>query len=82
MGDDGRALPASGILERFLFVLKMDSYSDGKEHESGAKRIKLDLSESSCSVLCSRDGFPSFSTSIEGQIDISEGKICKICLVV
>lgn len=60
----------------------MDSYPDVQEHESCAKRIKLDLSESNIGELCKGEGFSCFSTSSTGPIDISEGKICKICLVV
>lgn len=60
----------------------MDSYPDNAEHESSAKRLKLDLTESSCGVLCGKDGFSSCPTSVDGPIDISEGKIYEICFVV
>lgn len=61
------------------FVLKMDTYPDRKEHESCAKRIKLDLREPEVGVLCNESSFSNFSTSIEGPIDANEGKNSKIC---
>ena len=70
------------ILEKVLFVSKMDTYPDVAEHESSAKRIKLDLKESNIGELCNGGDFSSFSTTTGGAIDISEGKISKICLVV
>ncbi|KAJ8972478.1 hypothetical protein NQ314_000171 [Rhamnusium bicolor] len=51
----------------------MDSYPDVQEHESCAKRIKLDLSESNIGELCNGEGFSCFSASTSGPIDISEG---------
>jgi hypothetical protein len=60
----------------------MDTNPDVAEHESSAKRIKLDLRESNIGELCNGGDFSSFSTTTGGPIDISEGKICKICLVV
>lgn len=61
------------------FVLKMDSYSDREEHESSAKRLKLDRRDSYGSVLCNEIGFSNFSAPIDAQIDINEGNFCKIC---
>lgn len=60
----------------------MDSHRDVLEHESCAKRIKLDHIESNISDLCNGEPFSCFSASVTDPIDISEGKICKICLVV
>ncbi|CAH1119855.1 unnamed protein product [Phaedon cochleariae] len=51
----------------------MDSNPDVQEHESCAKRIKLDLGESNIGELCNGEGFSCFSTSSTGPIDISEG---------
>ncbi|XP_072400041.1 NAD-dependent protein deacetylase sirtuin-1 [Diabrotica undecimpunctata] len=51
----------------------MDSYPDVQEHESCAKRIKLDLDESNLGELCKGEGFSCFSTSSTGPIDITEG---------
>ncbi|KAJ3662329.1 hypothetical protein Zmor_006683 [Zophobas morio] len=51
----------------------MDTYPDVAEHESSAKRIKLDLKESNIGELCNGGDFSSFSTTTGGAIDISEG---------
>ncbi|CAG9856071.1 unnamed protein product [Phyllotreta striolata] len=51
----------------------MDSFPDVQEHESCAKRIKLDLGESNIGELCKGEGFSCFSTTPTGPIDISEG---------
>ncbi|XP_056630819.1 NAD-dependent protein deacetylase sirtuin-1 isoform X1 [Diorhabda sublineata] len=51
----------------------MDSYPDVQEHESCAKRIKLDVAESNIGELCKGIGFSCFSTSSTGPIDITEG---------
>ncbi|CAH0546882.1 unnamed protein product [Brassicogethes aeneus] len=61
------------ISKRFLFVSKMESYPDVIEHESSAKRIKLDLGESNIGELCHGEGFSGFSTTIPGPMDVSEG---------
>lgn len=74
--------PATRFSKRILFVSKMDSYPDVQEHESCAKRIKLDICESDIGELCNGGGFSCFSTSARGPIDITEGKIYKICLIV
>lgn len=60
----------------------MDSNRDVPEHESCAKRIKLDVIQSNISELCHGETFSCVSTSVTDPIDISEGKICQICLVV
>lgn len=60
---------------KFLFVSKMDSFNDVQEHESSAKRIKLDLNDSNIGELCYGDSFSCFSTTIPGSIDVNEGKI-------
>lgn len=75
-------LNQQGAFCSVLFVSKMDSYPDVTEHESSAKRIKLDIRASNIGDLCNGDDFSSFSTSTGGPIDISEGKNSKICLVV
>ncbi|EEZ99804.1 NAD-dependent histone deacetylase Sir2-like Protein [Tribolium castaneum] len=51
----------------------MDTYPDVAEHESSAKRIKLDLRESNIGELCNGGDFSSYSTSVGGPIDIPEG---------
>ncbi|KAJ8976872.1 hypothetical protein NQ317_001196 [Molorchus minor] len=51
----------------------MDSYLDVQEHESCAKRIKLDHGESDIGELCNEEVFSCFSTSATGPIDVSEG---------
>lgn len=60
----------------------MESYSERQEHESRAKRIKLDFGVFNTGVLCNEDGFSNFSSSIGGHIETPEGKNYKICLVV
>lgn len=60
----------------------MDSNPVVQEYESSAKRIKVDLGDSNIGVLCNDDGFSCFSTSATAPIDATEGKICKICLLV
>lgn len=60
----------------------MDSYLDVVEHESSAKRIKLDPRRANIGELCNGGDFSSFSESTTGPIDIPEGKIYKICLLV
>lgn len=57
----------------------MDTYSGREEHESSAKRLKLDIRDSDGGVLCNEIGLSKFSAPIDGQIDINEGKFCKIC---
>ncbi|KAI4470531.1 histone deacetylase sir2 family member [Holotrichia oblita] len=51
----------------------MDSYTERQEHESSAKRIKLDFGEFNTGVLCNEDSFSNFSSSIDGHIAASEG---------
>ncbi|KAJ8946100.1 hypothetical protein NQ318_010397 [Aromia moschata] len=51
----------------------MDSYPDVQEHESCAKRIRLDFGESNIGDLCNGEVFSCFSASATGPIDISEG---------
>lgn len=60
----------------------MDSYTERQEHESSAKRIKLDIGEFNTRVLCNEDSFSNFPSSIDGHIETPEGKYYKICLVV
>lgn len=64
-----------------LFVSKMDTHRD-VEHESSTKRIKLDFNEPNIGELCNEKVFSCFSTPVADSIDISEGKIFKICFVV
>lgn len=59
----------------------MDSHRD-VEHESCAKRIKLDFNESNIGELCNGKVFSCFSTPVADSIDITEGKISKIYFVV
>lgn len=51
----------------------MDSHSDGREHESRAKRLKLDSGEPSFGAQCSRDASPKFSGAVDGHLDCLEG---------
>ncbi|KAK9728155.1 Sir2 family [Popillia japonica] len=51
----------------------MDSYTERQEHESSAKRIKLDFGEFNTGVLCNEDSFSNFSSSIDCHIAASEG---------
>ncbi|KAJ8919627.1 hypothetical protein NQ315_006153 [Exocentrus adspersus] len=51
----------------------MDSNPDVQEHESCAKRMKLDICESSIGELCNEEGLSCFSTTAKGPIDITEG---------
>lgn len=53
----------------------MDSLSQRDEHESCAKRLKLDLSEIKNSGLCDGSGFSEFSAFREEHLDAAEGKI-------
>lgn len=53
----------------------MDSLSQRDEHESCAKRLKLDLSEVKNSGLCDGSDFSEFTTFKEDQLDAAEGKI-------
>lgn len=61
----------------------MDSLSQRDEHESCAKRLKLDLSEIKNSVLCEESDFRDFTTFKEEHVDSTEGKNLKnmfVCL--
>lgn len=52
----------------------MDSLSQRDEHESCAKRLKLDLNEIKNSVLCDGSGFSEFSPFKGDSVDHTEGK--------
>lgn len=70
------------VMQKTLIRVKMDSLSQHDEHESCAKRLKLDLGESKSGVLCDGGAFGEFSAFRDIHIDGSEGKIYKICLIV
>ncbi|CAH1975885.1 unnamed protein product [Acanthoscelides obtectus] len=57
----------------------MDSYPHVGQHESRAKRIKLDLGDSNISELCNGEVFSCFSTTTTSPIDVSEGTSSADC---
>lgn len=52
----------------------MDSLSHRDDHESCAKRLKLDFNEIKNSVLCDGSGFSEFPTFKGDSVDPTEGK--------
>lgn len=62
--------------------VKMDSVSERDQHESCAKRLKLDLSGSKSGVLCDEGVFGEFSGFKDVHIEPPQGNFSKICLIV